>query len=236
MSSYSDGNFTIAAASGGKHRVFPFDGDTDSYVTTQDFIQLAANYRPLPLNSADPTDPTCFLVNESERRDIGGELVQWTRTYSRIPKQRNEYESFTYTFPGFGITWGTQFFLPWAGAPTLGTIPVVVDPGRIPITLRVTSRLQHDFFLVGATGQYAAPNAIPVIAAQRYVHGSAFGANAGGDVPDRILWNATNWTVPTIADFKALIAAGAEIVAEDSDLRRWRGNIYLRVTRYIKAH
>ena len=42
-------------------------------------------------------------------------------------------------------------------------------------------------------------------------------------------------TSPTRTAYAALIAAGTEIVAEDSRLTRWQGNMWLRQTRYVVA-
>ena len=238
MSSYSDGDFSLAAACSAKTKTFPFDGDNQSFYTEQDFMQLYSSFEPLVLNSPDPDDPIAYLVSESQLMDMGGGVAKWTRVYARIPQSRSDYESFSYNFPGFAATLGTHLTTPWA-LPS-GTFTAVDDPGRTPRVESVTSRLLHEFFLVGANGQYDTADDIPSIGAQRYVYGSGFGANAGGDLPDRIIWpvnvtGVTNGTSPTTEEYKALVAAGSEIVAEDSKLRRWRGNIYERVTRYVVA-
>lgn len=242
MSTYSDGDFSLAAASSGKQKSFPFEGDTVSFVTTQNFIQLAANFEPLPLNSPDPEDPTAFLIGESERRDIGGELVEWTRTYARVPVSRNEFETYAYTFPGFVATYNSEYHSPWADAGVsilpyfpITPAPTLTDPGRAPTVRTVTSRLAYDYFLCGAGGQYEKPQDIPLNASQRYVYGSSFGTAAGGDLPDRILWDIATYCTPTTTEYRALITNETEIVAEDSRLSRWKGNIYQRVTRYVKA-
>jgi hypothetical protein len=236
---WQDGDWTVASASGGKEKTFPFEGDPDAFLTTQSFVQFFANFARLPLNSVDPDDPISYLVAESELTDLGGGVVSWNRTYARIPSARNEYESFAYTFPGFVATLAQRQTTPWA-LPS-GTHTAVDDPGRSPKTESVTSRLLHEYFLVGANGQYDTADDIPSTPAQTYVYGAFFGSNAGGDVPDRLLWPATtilgyvNGTSPTKEAYKALVTAGSEIVAEDSKLKRWRGNIYERVTRYVVA-
>lgn len=236
---WQDGDFTLASASGGKEKSFPFDGDSESFVSTQEFMQFYANWARLPLNSVDPDDPLAYLVAESPLQDLGGGIVKWSRTYARIPATRYEYESYAYTFPGYVATLEQRLTTPWA-LPS-GTFTATDDPGRRPLTESVTSRLLHEYFLVGANGQYDAASDIPAIAAQTYRYGAYFGVNAGGDLPDKLLWPATtilgavNGTSPTKEAYQALVVAGTEIVAEDSKLRRWRGNIYERVTRYVKA-
>lgn len=242
MSTYSDGDFSIAAPSSGKQKTFPFEGDTASYISTQKFIQLAANFEPLPLNSPDPDDPTAFLVSESERSDLGGDLVEWTRTYARVPSDRNEFETYSYGFPGFVATYNSEYHSPWAdaGVSILPYFPItpgptLTDPGRAPVVRVVTSRLAYKYFLCGANGQYETPQDIPLLESQRYEYGSAFGSAAGGDLPDKLLWDIANYSSPTITEYRALITNGTDIVAEDSRLNRWKGNIYQRVTRYVTA-
>lgn len=236
---WQDGDFTTATANGGKEKSFPFEGDPDTFITSQSFVQFFANFARLPLNSPDPDDANAYLVAESDLVDLGGGVAMWSRIYSRIPSPRNEYESFSYVFPGWAATLSAALTTPWA-LPS-GTFTAVDDPGRRPMTESVTSRLYHEFFLVGQNGQYNAASDIPRVAAQTYQYGSGFGDNAGGDLPDRLLWPATlangftNGTSPTKEAYKALVTAGTEIVAEDSKLKRWRGNIYERVTRYIVA-
>lgn len=244
MSSYSDGDFTVAAASSGKEKTFPFsfEGDNTSFYTEQNFIQARASFAPTALNSKDPDDSSSYLVGESPLRDLGGDLVEWTRTYSRIPAKRNSYESFAYTFPGFAATFSSRLTTPWA-LPS-GTFSALDDPGRQPLTKKVTSRLHHNFFLVGTNGSYSDPDLIPIIPAQRYTYGSYFAAGNPGwvnllnDLPDKILWPNSGYpdgTSPTVEQYKAMVAAGAEIVAEDSIVRHWKGKIYERITRYVRA-
>ncbi len=238
MSALDDGDFTIEKAWGAKRITFPFDGDSTSFYTEQDFTQDLSSFAALPLNTQDPDDPLSFLVAESPLQDMGGNVVRWTRTFARVPESRNEFETFAYTFPGYWATLTSKFVTPW-GVELTAAFPILDKPGRAPQTRAVTSRMRHEFFLCGAGPgtSYATPQLIPVIASQRYVYGSAWAATSGDDLPDKLLYPASsaNYSVPTIEAWRALIAAGTEIVAEDSRISRWRGNIYMRVTRYLKA-
>jgi hypothetical protein len=45
----------------------------------------------------------------------------------------------------------------------------------------------------------------------------------------------TYTTSPTAAAYAALVAAGTEIVAEESFVERYAGNIYSRTTKYVVA-
>jgi hypothetical protein len=232
---YSDGDFSKAAANGGKSRVYPFDGDAETYYTEQEFIQNASDFRALRLNALDPTEPLCYLVKETDPQDAGGGLLRWSRVYSRIPKQRNEYETVTYTFPGYSATLASEFQSPF-GLIT-AVLPFITDPGRAPIARKVTSRMQFDYFLVGFNGSYRTVAEIPTVSGQRYTFGTFWEGKSGQDLPDRILYQASlaNFSTPTVEAWKALVTAGTEVVVEDSEIRRWRGNIYERMTRYVVA-
>jgi hypothetical protein len=211
-----DGTFTTATLCGAARLSFPFSGDVASYIVEQDFMVFFANFSAAALDSTHGTHTTAYLVGESALQDIGGGIARFTRTWAKIPATRTEYESFAYTFPGY--------------YPGPGTVD-----GRANMTRTVVSRLVHEYFLC-ATGQtYTTPSAIPIISAQRYT--------LAGDNTAEVQWlvDATAYpfaaytTDPTLPDYKALVSGQDEIVAEDSRLTRWMGNIYERVTRYVIA-
>ncbi len=237
-----DGDFTVATAIGPKLRTYPFEGDNTSFYTEQSFCQLFANFASTPLNTQDPDDNLSFLVSESALQDMGAGVAQWTRIYSHVPQVRDDYESFAYTFPGWVAAYDSTYHSPWASAGVsilpyfpITPPPTLVDPGRVPRAAVVSSKLRHEFFLVGVHGAFVSASLVPLLQAKRYIYGDTFGAYGGGDVPDRVLWDSGNYTSPTTTEYKALITAGTDIVAEDSILRRWKGNIYERTTRYVKA-
>lgn len=78
-------------------------------VFRQTFVQTAASYSPLSLDTAYPaagsygvpSSPTYYLVAEEGFSDVGGGLMQWDRVYARIPSSWSEGEEFAYTFPAF---------------------------------------------------------------------------------------------------------------------------------------
>lgn len=245
MSINTDGDFSVAAVNGPRKLVFPFPRDRETFYTEQRWIQFEDDFRALALNTPDENDPTLFLVDERDFNSQPGGIIEWTRIYSRIPKPRDDYGTLSYNFPGYmariqetDITpWGVVFNLLSGG---------VERPGRAPRVSAANSRTRFDYFLCGAGGQYETPNDIPIIAEQRYVYGpdvigTVIGRTVqpGSDLPDRILYDeqtgAGHYSIPNVQEWVAMVEDGTEVVAEDSAIRNWMGNIFERATRYVVA-
>ena len=223
---WAEGGFAIAKPVGLPRFSAPIPSTTTQYLMRQTFQQFKNQFAALALNTAHPDYATFYLVGEGELQDIGGGAVQWERTYAAVPASHDEYESFSYQFVGFmGIVWQGNWF---------GTAVT----GRAPFARIVSSRYHHDYFLVGAGLTYATAGDIPNVLGQRYYSTSLL------DPGTQVTYLADAYTIgsitflatsPTATAYKALIAAGTEIVAEDSRLTRWQGNVWLRQTRYIIA-
>jgi hypothetical protein len=212
-----DGDFTVATACSAARKLFPIPGDNTSFIVEQDFMQFFANFTPLALNTAHPTFTNAYLVEETPLQDLGGGVARWTRRYAQIPATRDEYETFAYHFIGF------------EGNFNIGS-PLIT--GRDRFTKVVVSRIHYEYFLCAAGQPYEDPGDIPIISEQQYL------AAPGSDMPVDWLRDSPPFDVPsdpTRAAYEAMIAAGTEIVAEDSRVSRWLGNIYERSTRYVKA-
>ena len=223
---WAEGSYAIAKPVGLPRFSAPIPSTTTQYLMRQTFQQFKNQFAALALNTAHPDYATFYLVGEGELQDIGGGAVQWERTYAAVPASHDEYESFSYQFVGFGG-------IIWYSGNRYGT----TITGREPFMRIVSSRYHHDYFLVGAGLTYATAGDIPSVLGQRYY--------AGGLDPtlqSTYLWDTDTVglityfaTSPTATAYKALITAGTEIVAEDSRLTRWQGNMWLRQTRYIIA-
>ena len=204
----TDGTFTTAAVQGGPSRRHPIERDTTAFLEVQRMIQTKSDFARLALNTAHPTIANCYLVEETDPINIGGGLIEWERIYANVPADRNEYESYLYTFvPIIRATGG--------------------DGTRGAFTLKVTSRVEYKYYLVGSGGSYATPTDIPTVT---------------GFVPMQDIWGSpvvvdflSQTTDPTSDDYLTWVAAEAEIAVEDSDVHAWLGNIYERVTRYVIA-
>lgn len=107
--------------------------------------------------------------------------------------------------------------------PTYFTV-TKVDGGRDPITKIVHSYLQFDYFLPGIPGQVKSFQAIPII--QPVI----IRDNAGKETNTYSLTSS-----PTKAQYITDVIQGKLVVPEASTIRRWRGNIFERVTRFVHA-
>ncbi len=246
---YVDGDFSVAEPVGLPVFSSPVRSTTAEYTFTQEFMMERKSFRALPLNTPysygadfNPDMALYVLVSEGPRQDVGGGIVKWQRTYSRVPDSHDEFESYSYPFIGFEGVW------------TVGNSGSTVNATGRPRSSRiVVSRVHHDYFLTGpAPAPYLSPSTIPVIAAQRYFAGATPSPATGieaeyiqdafsifpATVPSRTTYNA--WTQHAIdLGFASGIAPDGDnpgqIVAEDSRLARWLGNIFLRQVRYVLA-
>lgn len=266
---YVDGDWTVAKPCSLPEFSAPVPGDPTEYVFTQDFMALRTIAAASTLNTAHPSSglspdySAWVLVEESDtKQDVGNGIVRWRRTYAKVPAQHNEWESYAYSFIG------TAPFLALSTA----------QEGRLRFVERVTSRVQHDYYLVGTGQTYTTPGAIPILKQFAYcVQDTVGGVNYGGwysrqdylfDGPSVLDTNVGKlWkTTPTLTEYWSMMKeaadktwtsavcyqtltadnpprinlatssyAGGQIIAEDSELSRWLGNIWLRRTRYVLA-
>lgn len=80
----------------------PFDDSFAQVTFEQDYIQFETDFAPLALDTAHDDYPDAYLVREGELQGLGGGLVKWTRTYSRMPISRQVFESYSWLVPGIG--------------------------------------------------------------------------------------------------------------------------------------
>ena len=100
---YIDGVSATARVNGPKRYLAPIENVRASLdVFQQDYVQLKSAYTSLPLASTDPSNPGYYLVGEAAPADLGGGILQWTRTYAKIPDARTRYESYGWLVPGIG--------------------------------------------------------------------------------------------------------------------------------------
>jgi hypothetical protein len=230
----------------------PFNGDSGAYVLEQDwqFNNQSAAWAPTALNTAHPVFTSYYLVSEGPLSDLGGGEVKWTRTYAQVPSSRDDENTMNYEFIGY---YGFTF--------QAGGTAVAGPGGRFPFTASCSVRVHNDYFMIGAGGSYATAALIPLLYRLRYYVpagswvGSSFVPTTTNPTtqaltgsPIKVLWDSTSTipntsyainltpaTVPSRSAYEALVAAQSEIIAEDSQLTRWKGNIYQRATKYIVA-
>lgn len=93
--------------------------------------------------------------------------------------------------------------------------------GRKPFTQQVLSYLHYDYFLPGVSTGITSVSDIPILNPTPIV-------NQLGDRVD----SYSSYTTPTVQAYRLAVLAANQIVVEASALKRWKGNIYERVTRY----
>jgi hypothetical protein len=98
---------------------------------------------------------------------------------------------------------------------------------RNPVQLASVSRIEDVYFLAGSStgAAYSLPEDIETL--QQFKVRQLYG---GLEVESVGLF-----TDPTLAEYSEMIASQSEIVAEESRVERYLGNIYRRRTRYMKA-
>lgn len=240
-----DGKFFLASPLGGPEFASPIEGDANYYIIRQRFTQFADDWEPLPVNSEHPDYPGFYIVEESERINAGGGVVIWQRTWAKPPPTHDEWETFAYNFIGY------------YGAFGVNTATVT---GRDRRVVTVMSRLRHEYFLVdelianpGDDVIYPLAGNIPVIPETKYLYWdldpneTAYWTDYLGDddvlqqptVPSRTeyegwITNAVDlrWESTVVSDTGGL---PGQLVADESRVTRWLGNIYLRQTRYVLA-
>lgn len=219
----TDGDFSTAVATGKPRISYPIAGDTTAQIISQDFMVAFASYAAPTLSSVHPTIATAYCIGDGDLQDHGGGICSYTRQWATIPAARNEWGTFAYRFPGLYGNANPPYSQYWV-ADTGG--------GRDPQTLPAHSRIAYEYFLCAAGQTYTSPGDIPVIEAQ--VWGIASNPNARVDylLPAGVYWSDST---PTKEDYQDMITNGDEIVAEDSILERWQGEIYVRITRYVTA-
>src|ERR1044071_9225080 len=192
----------------------PIAPTSKEYVFTQDFmclrptggIDLSTDLNtPHPSAGMNPDYSSFVLVAESERRDMGGGLVRWTRTYARLPDSYSDFETFSYTF--------------------IGTNTVVdgVTITRAPTPWVVTTRLQHDFFLVGTGGTYTTAGAIPAKIRMHYVYQQLF-PNPGGATYGGVNYEVA-YVLPITGGYTWPTSEQYNLMISDALVNRWNSTV-----------
>lgn len=77
----------------------PFDDLTAELLFRENYIQTVESFIPAALDTPHELYPDCYLVSEGQRENIGG-FYKWTRTYARIPENREAFEGYSWLIPG----------------------------------------------------------------------------------------------------------------------------------------
>ena len=96
-----DGNFSGPVTNNDQRWEFPFrkNGDRVTAFFEQDYWQKEATFTPQELGNPHPDRPDFYLIKESKPVPIGANLLDFTRTYSRIPVTQTVYSAMRFTKP-----------------------------------------------------------------------------------------------------------------------------------------
>jgi hypothetical protein len=238
---------------------YPFadKGDLTHIVVAQPYEIPADEYVPDALNTTrtftiNGTDKTLYNIGDTRSASSDQKFQRFTRRWANIPASRDEYESHVAQFPGLVMTNRiTQPFfalLPGGGA--------VYERTWYSALLRrkgfvegVISKVTFDYFNVTGTFNESAKtvvsaDAITLNTVQRYAYSDKLGfsdytyrspmdislcdvdayeTSTGSSISNAL-------TVPTRTEYLALGAYG---VVLECRLRRYAGNIYVRITRKV---
>jgi hypothetical protein len=213
-----------------------------------------------PSASKYPDYSSYYLVDEGEKQDVGGGVVKWTQTYSVVPASWDDPESYVYTYPGWTYFAATGGYSNWGRVPLTERVPsrirndyFLVNPAlgsdappvyksafNIPTNFAFLATAQ---FVVGGTtyggANYKQENVsdgevfVPTTPTRAQYFAMIIDANTNA-------WNAAITSQPVTGSPILLIDVahavyGGQIIAETSQITRWKGNIWCRKTRYVLA-
>ena len=171
-------------------------------------------------NSSTTTTVNCDAAHNMNTGDFAD--VQFN-VIDSLGNQTTRHRTMAVTVTGgssFTVSKITDISPPMAGSMQTRK----VDMGRDAETQVVNCRIVYDYFMPGLTAGISKPSDIPDIEALWIL-----------DNTGRRTHTLSGNTTPNTTDYLALVAAGTQIVIERSTLSRWRGNIWERVTRYVRA-
>lgn len=136
---FQDGDYSAADSISLPEFESPIPGLSDEVLFTQRWTMSRNAYDaagPLALNTPHPVYPAYVLVEEGPRRDLSGGMVEFVRTYAKVPPSHSDPQDTNYSFIGTTISAGGGGGI----APTLIT--------RDRRQWKVKSKVQYNYFLV----------------------------------------------------------------------------------------
>lgn len=121
---------TTATVRGPRSWQRPFPDLTAELTFVEPYIQTVDDFTPLALDTPHPDIHDAYLVEESERENIGG-FYKWERTYARIPPSREVFEGYSWIVPGIGTgaIYSAQSISSVSHAASVTTIVAASSPG-----------------------------------------------------------------------------------------------------------
>lgn len=108
----------------------PYPQQPQAIVYRTRFMQLRAYYTRPAQNVPHPDLPQVYFADDIDFQDRLNGMVEWTRVYTTLPNGWTNYNSESYTYPGFQAA--TSFL------------------GRNPTSFIVTANVKNEYFMVGS--------------------------------------------------------------------------------------
>jgi hypothetical protein len=97
---WANSSLSSPTPDGARRWLRPFDDNFAQVMFEQDYQQFEDSFSPLTLDTPSDDFSDAYLVREGELSALGGGVVKWTRTYARIPANREVFESYSWLVPG----------------------------------------------------------------------------------------------------------------------------------------
>lgn len=207
---YDDGLAWTTARPDGDYvvqRPFFTQGDSSHKVISWPHVVARGSYSPLALDTAHPDDASALLVDERNFEDIGGNLTRFFRIYATVPATRSDYETFTHQFL-------TLYDQDDSGAVS---VRITLRPAR---SVTVTSRVEREYFNTSDPSTITLNTEFVPL------------RNINGNIVERQYVASAETDIETIPNLSEYLAMD-EVIAEPSELRRYKGNIWELSTRYV---
>lgn len=181
-----------------------FSDTTEITSLSQRYIVLAASYVPPSINAATVFASVTFYLTGDTGFAANGPALEFTREWSRIPSDREEYGSRPIEHPGENFN------------------VILLTYNIPPRTLFTPTRTTYRYYLAGVN----VSTALDIPLEQQFRVTQDVG---GGNIIDTgmVLRNATS---PTRASYAALVSTGGYALVLDDSIQRWRGEILERRT------
>lgn len=181
--------------------------NTDNLMVAETYIQLRSSFTHASIGDVSSRNAGYYLIEETPAESVGmghSDVVQFTRTYAAVPSDRTETARTQYSYPGKSSGSGSV----WQ---RYGL--------RRPITLEVNATDEFQYYISGDGTGGPTPPAITVPTLSSEV--VDFFGDAYETTPPYTLIGATSpFVEPSIYTVSNAIA-------------RWRGNIWVMITRTV---
>jgi hypothetical protein len=196
----------------------------ESYSWLVPGIGTGAVFSPQTVSSAVDAAGTTTLTCAGDTTAVAGDSLSISYTFTDSVTGTQYGRTVIRTMTGGSGTAPSVALISEPGGTITYNTAKKVEPGRPAEALEVGSSLQLDYYLPGVSAGIGTPFDIPIIDELQIYNGD--GIKVDSFAAD---------TSPTIATWRLQVAASDKVCVVASIVRRWKGNIYERATRYCIA-